>query len=74
MKVALLMIICSSLYRECLPPQQMTNTYNNFYDCLLAGYEESIKTIKQIGSEDINKNKTSIRFICRGTKEEEHET
>jgi len=65
MKVVLLIIMCSALYQKCLSPHQMPNTYNNYYNCMVAGYKESIKIIKEIGSEDVNEHKTSIKFYCR---------
>ena len=34
------------------------------YDCLLKGYDEADKKIKEIGREDINKHQIYIRFTC----------
>ena len=39
-------------------------TFNTKYDCLHFGYEESIRKLEQIGSEDINKHGMYIRFTC----------
>ena len=46
MKVLLIMIICSAVQGDCLPPHQMPTTYNSYYDCLQAGYKEATKKRK----------------------------
>ena len=58
------MIICSSVFQQCLPPHPKPEIYNSHYECMIAGYEESIKKAKEIGSEDINKYGTIIKFFC----------
>ena len=70
MKFLLTMIICTSVYQQCLPPHTMPETYNSHYECMIAGYEESIKKAKEIGPEEINKYGTIIKFFCQPTKEE----
>ena len=64
MKFLLSMIICSSVYQQCLAPFPMPDKYNSHYECMLAGYEESITKAKEIGLEDINKYGTIIKFYC----------
>ena len=64
MKFILSIIICSSVFQQCLPPHPMPEIYNSHYECMIAGYEESIKKAKEIGSEDINKYGTIIKFFC----------
>jgi hypothetical protein len=44
MKFILSMIICTSVYNVCLDPFPMPEKYNSHYECMIAGYEESIKT------------------------------
>ncbi len=58
------MIMCSSVYNTCLPPFPMSELYNSHYECMIAGYEESIKKAKEIGPEEINKYGTIIKFYC----------
>ena len=50
MKFLLSMIICSSVYQQCLAPFPMPDKYNSHYECMLAGYEESIKKAYDIAS------------------------
>ena len=64
MKFILSMIICSQIAGTCLPPYPWPETFNTQYDCLLFGYEESIKKMKEIGREDINKYNMFIKFTC----------
>ena len=68
MKFVLSMIMCTSVYNQCLPPFQMSELYNSHYECMMAGYDESIKKVKEIGPEEINKYGTVIKFYC--TEEE----
>mgnify|MGYP001177642722 CR=1 FL=1 len=70
MKIVLAMIVCSALYQDCLPPQQIPGTYNTFYDCMIAGYEEGKKIIKEIGKEEMNKHRTIVKFVCYAPKGE----
>ena len=64
MKFLLSMIICTSVYQQCLPPHTMPQYYHSHYECMMAGYHESIKKTKEIGREEINKYGTIIKFFC----------
>ena len=68
MKFTLLMLICSLTAGECMPPYPMTDKYDSIYDCLNAGYTESLNKSKEIGKEEINKHEIYIRFICKQEK------
>ena len=68
MKFLLSMIICTSVYNQCLPPHQMPELYNSHYECMIAGYNESIKKAKEIGREEINKYGSIIKFFCMQEK------
>ena len=64
MKLILSMIMCSSVYNSCLPPHNLPELYNSHYECMIAGYEEAIKKAKEIGSKEVNKYGTIIKFMC----------
>ena len=66
----LTMIMCSSIYNACMEPFPMPQPYDSHYECMIAGYEESIKKATEIGPEDINKYGTIIKFFCYQTLEE----
>ena len=64
MKIVLALIICSQVANTCMPPYQWPDRFNTQYDCLMFGYEESLKKMKEIGKEEINKYNMFIRFTC----------
>ena len=53
MKFILTMIICTSVYNMCLDPHPMPERYNSHYECMIAGYNESIKKAKEIKDAEI---------------------
>ena len=63
------MIMCTSVYNMCLEPFPMPTKYNTHYECMVAGYEESIKKAKEIGPKEINKYGTIIKFFCLQEKD-----
>jgi len=64
MKFILGLIICSSVYNSCSSPYEWPEKFNTHYDCMMFGYEESMKKAKDIGAADINKYGTIIKFYC----------
>ena len=69
MKFVLLLTMCSYVSGNCLPPYEWPTKFNNAYDCSIAGYEESIRKLKEIGPLEVNKHKISITFSCSGIQE-----
>ncbi len=47
-----------------MPPHEWPERFNNQYDCLMYGYEESMNKMKEIGPVEINKHGMFIRFTC----------
>ena len=64
MKFILTMIMCTSVYKQCLEPFPMPTEYNSHYQCMIAGYEEAIKKAKEIGPKEVNQYGTIIKFYC----------
>jgi len=64
MKILLSLIICSSVAGECMPPFDWQETFRTKYDCLVFGYEESLKKMKEIGREEVNKHGIYLKFYC----------
>ena len=58
------MIICSQVAGTCLPPYQWPTAFNNQYDCLMFGYEESMAKMEEIGRTEINKHGMFVKFYC----------
>jgi len=48
-----------------MAPHQMPGDYPTHYECIMAGYEESVKKAKEIGPSDVNKYGTIIKFYCQ---------
>ena len=64
MKILLSLIICSQVANTCMPPYPWPQTFDTTYDCMLFGYEESLKKMKEIGRQEVNKHNIYIRFTC----------
>ncbi len=64
MKILLSLLICSQVAGTCLEPFDWPETFNTQYDCLMFGYEESGKKMKEIGREEVNKYGMYIKFYC----------
>jgi hypothetical protein len=56
--------MCSYTAGSCLPGHQWPNKFDDMYDCMQAGYKESIKKIGEVGRKDVNEHKIFIRFAC----------
>ncbi len=64
MKVLLTLVICSAVAGDCLPAFQYPTSFDNYYDCMIKGYEESKLKSIQIGPEEINLHQIYIKFGC----------
>ena len=65
MKYSIYLIMCSLIAGECLEPHKLDTKFDNLYDCLNKGYEESLLKSTEIGKEQINKHEIYIKFICK---------
>ena len=74
MKVVLVLLLCSSVNTVCLPPLTYPTEFKDEYTCLLKGYTESKKLLKQIGKEDVNSEGLFYKFDCMQIKPEEADT
>ena len=64
MKFTLLMLMCSYVAGECMPPHPMPTKYNDMYSCMEAGYEEAKNKTLKVGTEQVNKDLIYIKFYC----------
>jgi len=71
MKFLLSLVFCSGMYGTCMPPVPMPEIYDNYYECMHAGYMESVDKIEKIGPDEINRSHTFIKFYCQPVKEGE---
>ena len=63
-KWVLVLIICSFESNTCMPPIEYPMKFNDGYDCMIAGYKESLLKTEQIKTEEINKHNIYIKFSC----------
>ena len=52
MKILLILVICSQVAGTCLEPYEWPQRFDNQYDCLMFGYEQSTIKMKQLGPEE----------------------
>ncbi len=57
------MILCSAVAEQCMEGFRHS-VYENHYDCMIAGHEESISKLNEISAKEVNKNKIFVKFIC----------
>ena len=68
MKFILTLILCSQTQQICMPPYQWTDLFNSQYDCLMFGYEEAAKKMREIGRTEVNQYGMYIKFYCTPEK------
>ena len=64
MKFVLVLQICSAISQQCTEPVQI-GRYKDHFDCATAGFINAIGAIREIGSEEVNKNKLLVNFSCK---------
>ena len=47
-----------------MPEYRWPEHFNSTYDCMMFGYEESAKKMKEIGRSDVNKHGIYLKFYC----------
>lgn len=65
MNFVLNLIMCSAIANTCLPPYRYSDLFVDGYSCMIAGNQESILKLEEIGYEEVNKNKIFIKFVCQ---------
>ena len=56
--------MCSYVQGTCLGPYEWPTHYDDMYDCMMAGYEQSMIKMESIGKGNVNKHQIYIRFTC----------
>ena len=64
MNYVLHLIMCSAVANSCLPPYRYPDLFSDGYSCMLAGNQESILKLEEIGHLNVNENKIYIKFMC----------
>ncbi len=64
MKILLALIICSRVAGTVMQPYEWPERFDTQYECLMFGYEESIRKMEEIGPTDVNRYNMFVRFTC----------
>ena len=63
-EIALILFMCSATENVCMPAYVWPDSFDDDYSCMIAGYEEALNKMKEIGREEVNKYQMYIRFTC----------
>ena len=55
-----------------MPPMHTGLEYNNWHDCMVAGYTQSKEFLQTSGPDYINKNQIYVKFVCLENMDEEN--
>jgi hypothetical protein len=64
MKFVLVIQICSVIAQQCTGSYEI-GKYKDHFDCATAGFINAMGTIREIGVEEVNKNKLLVNFSCQ---------
>ena len=64
MKFVLVIQICSVIAQQCTGSYEI-GRYKDYFDCATAGFINAMGTIREIGVEEVNKNKLLVNFSCQ---------
>ena len=64
MKFVLVIQICSVIAQQCTGSYEICR-YKDHFDCATAGFINAMGTIREIGVEEVNKNKLLVNFSCQ---------
>ena len=66
MNYILILWVCSSINNTCLsPPIYQTLPYKTHYECVKAGYRDSLKLVETMGKSIIERKRLFIAFNCK---------
>jgi hypothetical protein len=64
MKFLLIMQVCSALHMSCMN-EMVINEYSTHYDCATAGYLNAMGLTRELGQEEVDRARITIKFECR---------
>ena len=67
MKLSLILILCSAIQATCIPPMHTGLEFNNWNDCMIAGYTQSKEFLETSGPDQVNQNQIYVKFVCLET-------
>jgi len=63
-KWVLILVMCSLENNICISPFEWQEHFDDSYDCMMKGYEESLLKTKEFGREKVNGLGMYIKFTC----------
>ena len=65
MKFVLMLSICSFVVGECKDPVKYQETFDTWKDCAIVALDTSIKYLKAMDDETVNKFQLSTQYSCK---------
>ena len=64
-KYVLILYLCSLTAQQCDSGMITAYEFNDHYDCAVAGYDMSHKTMQMMDRDLVNKDELAIKFECK---------
>ena len=64
MKFLLIIQVCSALSMSCMDPME-GGEYKTHFDCATAGYLNAMGLMRELGVDEVNRNKITVQFKCK---------
>ena len=64
MKFLLIMQVCSALHMSCMN-EMPAGEYKTHFDCATAGYLNAMGLMRELGVDEVNRNKITFQFKCK---------
>ena len=69
MKFILMLSVCSFVTGECKDPIRYQETFDTWKECAIVALDTSIKYLKAMDTDTVNKFKLSTQYTCKQDKE-----
>tara|TARA_X000001382_G_scaffold33087_1_gene21737 strand:+ start:384 stop:596 length:213 start_codon:yes stop_codon:yes gene_type:complete len=69
MKFVLMLSVCSFVTGECKDPIRYQETFDTWKECAIVALDTSIKYLKAMDTDTVNKFKLSTQYTCKQDKE-----
>jgi hypothetical protein len=64
MKFLLIMQVCSALHLSCMN-EMPAGEYKTHFDCATAGYLNAMGLMRELGEDESNRDRITIKFECK---------
>ena len=63
-KFLLIMQVCSAIQMSCMD-RMIAGEYTTHFDCATAGYLNAMGLMRELGVDEVNRNKITVQFKCK---------